>query len=241
MILIGLAGRAGSGKDSVADYLVRRYGFIQFSFADALRREVSAAFGVTEGLLRDRDTKEMETPLLALRNCVDTGFVPIARAEIAKWHYDSYFDLDALPLSPRQVLQWWGTQYRRAQDSEYWVNKATDSIVALRGRAAYPELMPQLFVCSDVRFANEQAWVHATPGGNVWHVYRDSVAAVCAHESENPLPVLAGEREIFNYHTLEYLHKGVDQLLSSAARFVRMEPPAPMTEPQFPDFDNLDG
>ncbi|MBK8773033.1 MAG: hypothetical protein IPM06_21745 [Rhizobiales bacterium] len=240
MILIGLAGKAGSGKDSVADYLVRHYGFIKFSFADALRREVAAAFGVVDGLLRDRDTKEEPCSALALRHCFDAGFVPIARAEIAKWHHDSYFDLDALPLSPRQVLQWWGSEFRRAQNLGYWLDRADIWIDRVRSQALYPEFVPQLFVCSDVRFANEREWVHMC-GGNVWHVYRDSVAAVCAHESENPLPVLAGEREIFNYHTLEYLHKGVDQLLSSAARFVRMEPPAPMTEPQFPDFDNLDG
>jgi hypothetical protein len=47
--------------------------------------------------------------------------------------------------------------------------------------------------------------------------------------------VLEGEREIYNNYTLDYLHRGVDQLLSSSARFVRMEPPLPMTAPDLID------
>ena len=70
MILIGLAGHAGSGKDSVADYLVSRYGFVKSSFSDALYREVAAAFGLPdESLLRDRATKEVPTELLAAKKC----------------------------------------------------------------------------------------------------------------------------------------------------------------------------
>jgi hypothetical protein len=36
-LLIGLTGRAGSGKDSTAAYLCQRYGFLQASFAESLR------------------------------------------------------------------------------------------------------------------------------------------------------------------------------------------------------------
>lgn len=38
MILIGLTGAAGVGKDTVADYLVTRYGFEKKSFAGPLKR-----------------------------------------------------------------------------------------------------------------------------------------------------------------------------------------------------------
>lgn len=36
-LIIGLTGRAGSGKDSAAAYLCLRYGFVQTSFAEALK------------------------------------------------------------------------------------------------------------------------------------------------------------------------------------------------------------
>lgn len=35
--MIGIAGRAGSGKDTLADYLVKEYGFKRFAFADPLK------------------------------------------------------------------------------------------------------------------------------------------------------------------------------------------------------------
>lgn len=225
MILLGMAGAAGSGKDAVADYLVQRYGFVKFSFSDALYREVTAAFGLPDdSLLRDRETKEVESPLLALENCADDDFAELLLANDSS-------PLSMTPLSPRQILQWWGTEYRRTQDPDYWIAQAEQWLVRVHEITRYPEHRPQLFVNTSVRFENERQWVKDLEG-NIWHLRRDAAAPVAGHVSEAPLPVLEGEREIFNNHTLDYLYLGVDQLLTSGAEFVRLEPPAPMVEPE---------
>ena len=44
MILIGLTGRAQSGKDSVADYLEVQHGFIGMAFADPIKNALLAMF-----------------------------------------------------------------------------------------------------------------------------------------------------------------------------------------------------
>jgi hypothetical protein len=226
MILLGLAGAAGSGKDAVADYLGRRYGFIKFSFSDALYREVAAAFGLPDdSLLRDRETKEVPSELLALEFCTDDEFVRV----VQRFPGEPVTITD--PISPRQILQWWGTEYRRAQDPDYWIAQAEQWLVRVHEITRYPEHRPQLFVNTSVRFPNEHAWIKELEG-NVWHLRRDAAAPVAGHVSETPLPVLDGEREIFNNYTLDYLYKGVDQLLTSGAKFVRLEPPAPMVEPE---------
>ena len=229
MILLGLAGTAGSGKDSVADYLVQRYRFIKFSFSDALYREVTAAFDLPdESLLRDRATKEQETPLLSMTNCSDDEFADMVQGMFAPEDHTSF-----TPHSPRWVLQVWGTEYRRVQDPDYWIDRAEEWISTMYNFPQHPEHRPQLFVNTSVRFPNERDWIHDLEG-NVWHLRREAAVPVAGHVSETPLPVLENEREIFNNYTLDYLHKGVDQLLTSSAKFVRMEPPAPMTEPQIP-------
>jgi len=43
--LIGLAGKAGAGKDTVADYLWEKEGAIKIAFADALRAAATSIFG----------------------------------------------------------------------------------------------------------------------------------------------------------------------------------------------------
>ena len=58
MKLIGFTGVAGSGKDTAADYLWERYGFLKMSFADPLKRAASQIFGIKLELLYDRDKKE---------------------------------------------------------------------------------------------------------------------------------------------------------------------------------------
>jgi hypothetical protein len=44
-LLIGLSGKAGSGKSTVADYLTGSHGYHQFAFADVLKDTVGVAFG----------------------------------------------------------------------------------------------------------------------------------------------------------------------------------------------------
>lgn len=226
MLVLGLAGCAGAGKSAVAEYLVQRYGFMRFSFSDALYREVAAAFDVSEDLLRDRETKELATPLLAMENCADDEFVDMVRGMFAPEDHTV-----RTPYSPRWVLQVWGTEFRRAADPNYWIDQAEQWLVRMYEFPQYPEHRCNLFVNDSVRFENEREWVKGLDGG-IWHLRRDAAAPVAGHVSETPLPVLDGEREIFNNHTLGYLHMGVDQLLGSNAKFVRLEPPAPMVEPE---------
>lgn len=224
-LILGLAGFAGVGKDTVAQYLVERYGFQVFAFSDVLYEEVAAAYGLeSEDLLRDRETKEVAHPALALEHCRDDRFVAQASMllEGVKWSY-----IPTSPLSPRQVLQWWGTEYRRAQDPDYWLKKNDEWLQQVHDRAPYPEHRPQHFVNTTCRFENEQRWIHDR-GGNVWHIRREGYGPINAHVSDQPLPVLHGERELYNNDTIERLYQGVDLLMSTAARFVRMEPLRPM-------------
>lgn len=225
MILIGLTGNAGVGKDACADYLAEAYGFIKFSFSDALYDEVQQAYGLEDqSLLRDRATKEALSEKLSLMRCADDWFAGCVY-ETLKGRIPPN-----APLSPRQVLQWYGTEYRRKQDPDYWVNRAADWMEAVQNSVPYPEMKPQLFVNTSVRFENERRMIHGVPGGNVWHIRRDNLAAVHQHESEAPLPVLEGERELWNNADLQRLYKGVDLLLSTSAKFVRVEPLAPASD-----------
>jgi len=229
MLVLGLAGQAGVGKDTVADHLVRAYGFVRVGFADALYAEVQAAYGLPDqSLLRDRATKETPTERLALVNCQSDEFIGVG---IRYFEHESRH-LHELPLSPRQVLQWWGTEYRRAQNDHYWLDRAEDFVRKVRADHLYPEHAPQYFVVPDTRFENEREWIHtgAYGGlwqGNVWHIRREGLAPVASHVSETSLPVLPRERELWNNDSIERLYRGVDLLMSTHARFVRVEPMAP--------------
>lgn len=94
-MLIGLAGRAGAGKDTVAQMIVQAAGAVGYpaivtSFADPLYEAVSAITGIPVNRLRDRELKEQ----------------PI------EW----------LGKSPRELLQTLGTQWGRQMiHPEIWV------------------------------------------------------------------------------------------------------------------------
>lgn len=59
--LYGLAGKAGSGKDTAADILVRELGFAKYSFARPLKDAAACIFGLTDEQLYG-DQKEVVDP-----------------------------------------------------------------------------------------------------------------------------------------------------------------------------------
>jgi hypothetical protein len=56
--LIGIAGKAGSGKDTAGAHLVERHGFGQYAFADPIRAMLGALGAFPTSDLINRDTKE---------------------------------------------------------------------------------------------------------------------------------------------------------------------------------------
>lgn len=61
-MLIGICGAAGCGKNTVADILCHRHGFMQIAFADPIYRAVAAITGVPAETLKDRGVKETPLP-----------------------------------------------------------------------------------------------------------------------------------------------------------------------------------
>lgn len=230
MKLIGLAGPARVGKDSIADYLVETYGFLKFSFSDALYDEVQAGFGlVDQRLLRDGETKETPTSLLCLEHCCDAAFVELATNLIDAHYRATAGDVLLMPgyepLSPRRVLQWWGTEYRRAQDENYWINRAALFVEAFleKARAGEVSNIPGL-VNTSVRFENECAFIRRC-GGEIWHIYRREAEAkhLNTYVSEQRLPVEAGDKEIFNNGSLEQLGSAASILLGTKTQSITLE------------------
>jgi hypothetical protein len=139
-MIIGVCGLIGSGKGTVADILVNEHGFEKVSFADSLKDAVSAVFGWDRALL-EGDTEESRD----FREQVDTWW---ARK------------LDMPFLTPRTVLQQWGTEVcRNSFHNDIWIL----SLERKLGDGNY--------IIPDTRFPNEIDIVQRM-GGQVWRVKR---------------------------------------------------------------------
>lgn len=215
MKLIGLAGPARSGKDTIADHLVKNHGFTKFSFSDALYEEVSKAFRVSVEFLMDAKIKDTPRTEMCLRDCFDHDFIDVAVGVLERGDSDL---ASTMPLSPRWVLQTWGTEYRRAQDPEYWIKRADEWLDRhLSYDPAYR------FVNTSVRYPNEAEWLRMV-GGKVWHVSRGNAPKVRSHSSEVPVPFVRGDQRIMNNSSINHLWTMTTLLLNSPYESVWVEP-----------------
>ncbi len=58
-MLIAILGKKKSGKDTVANYLIEKYGFIKYSFADPLKKGLQFFFNLKDDQLYNQDLKEV--------------------------------------------------------------------------------------------------------------------------------------------------------------------------------------
>lgn len=102
-----------AGKDTLARLLAQHHGYQHLAFADKLYAEVCQAYGVEKDLMQSTDWKTRPQSSLALWNCGNEAFRSLM--------IDQGFKVSE-PLTARQVLQHWGTSYRRASNPRYWVD-----------------------------------------------------------------------------------------------------------------------
>lgn len=146
MILIGISGKKGSGKDLLASYL-KKYGFINLPFAselkEAVRRDFNLSLEQTDGKLKEADTEFVKE-----KHWINNG---------------SVIELRAFNWTPREMMIAYG-QFFRQFDPMYWVKKTFDKIYQIKAFEHY-ENNEMFRVCiSDVRFRNEANYIKEKAG-----------------------------------------------------------------------------
>jgi len=203
--IIGLTGFAGSGKDTVADMLVTHLGFRKLAFADALRAEVSEGFQVDPIYLSRPETKHHAITALAMKRAPQDFLAAVAMT-IGKDGRDQLGHLSpawlTAPRSPRQILQWWGTEYRRKRDARHWTRIVLDRVATMHRNGV------ARFVVTDVRFENEADTVHGA-GGLLWQITRPGCngAQEGNHVSATDGSVFKPAAVLANTHDLRHLQQ----------------------------------
>ncbi len=165
--VVGLVGLRGSGKDTAAQFLVEQ-GWHRIAFADALYLEVAETFGITREFLSRRETKETPQPELALKNCKDQLFIAVmlthAGLQLGQTEGRKLSAFLRKPRSPREIMQFWGTEYRREVfRDDYWRAQVAKYV------KAHPD---KNFVITDVRFPDEGKLVEFELGGELGRMTR---------------------------------------------------------------------
>ena len=180
-----------------------RYDIRKYSFADALRDEVNAALkrsgGAMSFLLVNRPTHLVQA---------NENFI-----ELPDWVVLEE-NPEVSPQYPygkhRTLYQWWGTEYRRSIDEQYWVRQLAQRIELEK---------PQIALITDMRFPNEMAWVQQY--GETVRVDRDGLPP-STHASETALADVSPEEWsiiLENNGTLEEFKEGAvvafDELMTN--------------------------
>jgi hypothetical protein len=158
-MIIGICGFIGSGKDTVADFLVNFHEFRRESFASTLKDSVAAVFGWDRTLLEGRTAEAREW-----------------REQVDPWWAER---LDMPTLTPRWVLQYWGTEVcRRSFHDDIWIASLENKLRNSKDN----------IVISDCRFPNEIQAIKKAGGQIVWvqrgalpEWYDDAVSANQGH------------------------------------------------------------
>lgn len=190
--LIGIAGKAESGKDTFAEYLKAHYlkmiyepdrnrieskltsSILIKHFADPLKEAAMAAFGFTE----------------------DEVYTTEGKKTINEFWKNT----------PRYFLQKLGTEcFREIFGDNFWLRRAELEIE--KDFLDYSPPFGIIHIFADIRFENECDWIR-NRGGLVIHMKRPSLShpeSVKNHASEQELEVKKGDYPIGNNTTLEDL------------------------------------
>jgi len=133
-MIIGISAKIGCGKTFLTNFFLEEYPeYIKLGFGDVLKQECSETYGYP---LEWNYTEEGKVEIITLIG----------------HHVDG--------MTVREILQWHGTEYRRAEDETYWLRKMID-ILGFKNQFSglFDKHTTINIVIDDVRFINEANFV----------------------------------------------------------------------------------
>ncbi|MFN2355786.1 MAG: hypothetical protein ABR512_14855 [Desulfopila sp.] len=207
-MILGIAGKAATGKTTAAHHLA--------PLLDKECRIVPMAMMLrdeVEAFLRAVGADE-SVPLVY--GCQDDKIRVFyvdeqqAMAHCPKWPYfvSENRKIQNRPgqtaVSVRRILQWWGTEYRRDQDPDYWTRAWGRKIEQL-------DLAHLHVLVDDVRFMNELQ-VIKEHGGLIVKIERPGFDGANNHASETSLDAYRGwDSVLLNEGTLDEFEAKIEQ------------------------------
>lgn len=196
-MIIGVTGKAGSGKDTVANHLAAKYGYMRKQFAFDLKRMVCDTFRWDRNRIDDLEYKE-EVPL-------NPDGTPQCPGPVDGYGQPKFPG----GMTRRQVLIHWGTNGMRYIDPDIHVKLTMVRVAPVVRRN--PTHRCSQFVFADVRFLNEAGAIQEL-GGEIWRVVKSggpgTDAASSSNVSETEMDLITPDR------TLEAAHGQIPHLLS---------------------------
>jgi Deoxynucleotide monophosphate kinase len=183
-LIIGINGAKGSGKDTVANYLVEKYGFTRIGFADALKESCAALFNVPPASFED------------WKNNPD-AVVQVVAPGVSKI------------LSFREILQRYGTEsHREVFGDNFWVEVAMKKVNELDFEGNNVVISDMRFPNELDAVANHSGilWKIRRPGYDVEQ-------SGDTHQSEQFLADAYFDAIILNNASIDGLYETVDEVM----------------------------
>ncbi len=216
--ILGIAGIAGSGKDTIGDYLVSHYNWNgKLAFARNLKDMCKATFALSEFEVSDHEGKKalFKNPVIVSQTHINSllawmcrthetsGFSKEKRAELAQM----LLNIRGKVLhTTREILQFVGTEFCREIIPTYHVDIISQKLNASPGN----------WIITDVRFPNEAEMLQSNFAKLV-KVERPGLVIseeVRRHTSETSLPDWKWDAVIMNdVERVEDLYLKVDKFL----------------------------
>jgi len=209
-MILGVTGLIGSGKDTIADYLCTFHGFQRLSFAASLKDAVSSVFGWDRELLEGTTKSSREW-----------------REQVDPWWAER---LNIPNLTPRWVLQYWGTEVcRNGFHTDIWVASVENKLRQSKDN----------IVITDCRFANELQAIKKAGGITCrvergaqpdwysdainlnkgptqigWAIAKDRLNKLGIHASEYSSVGLDYDHYVDNNGTIDSLHNQIKSIIN---------------------------